>query len=1470
MNSAEKLFRSVLDAPNKNVKKHITHEIVGTYCAVPSLAPFMLTEVLSLVESSVWEDRVCGGLIVEEMAKKGAVAGRFVDEGGALPFNIETYLQEPRYLASFYEKEKITVGRDFIDLEDHKVVLSLSGMQIPGMTKREENVMKRKKQKEKGRAKVEKHRVESEKEFYCRLIANLSSHDWEKRHGGALCFLSLFRGLAANGRDNDKLCGTEERMSVDEVLVPLLKILTLDRFNDYEHDVAVSPVRETASMALGEAFLRLCEGKRERVVQVLIDFCGFEDWQLRYSGLIGIKNVQKNVASKENIKKIVQICVDLLEDIDEDVKGIAAGILRGFIERIPQAHTAAPRTGDGDIDRGRSLVAEYMDLDAIMEKCWEAMKEKEDLAVAKSKIISLMHAIDEIGGDLGEVDGDAFDAILSCVRHAIEDVRCAVLTLLKRLPIVFPHRTLSTLLFSILAEESACIRRSTSEVLPRIAEACMSTDPPKTKQIVTEFLKFLCSPPDRGYRVSEAIPGVAPGETDVCVTDGGALLLGEDRIVGGRVDCLLALMSIPLLDAFLGEYFESAPDEHFGFFRYFYFAKKRAPWKRADARGPRGAAAQSLAEILLLPPGREGAQGEDVDSLLQLFASETCTPLLSLFALFLRGGLLPGQSYSYEAPGALLAAPPEQIAGNGALNLFIEKMMRMVIERKDEEEEGAPFLKEPKRPAAKELMGDLRQAFQKDKKPWGGLVLFELLGDAVLYTVPFASLSASLEDASKFLGKTVGSYTALDKLDFVFPYAMDECISQIVSHFISRSMQYNERFASMVLERLHSVANSRAAPKDRAATKRVKLESCAERLAEFFSFLSATLEHSSPSFSALFVFPLISIMNLPKAGPSGAGVRELAARAFSKIVPTMHLRGSLEGVSKGMAARIREERRAIDRLANVQNLGEYRVGAELGVELREYQRKGVSWLSFLKASGLNGILCDDMGLGKTIQVLAFLANEKHLRDEGEKREFDVPFKVLVLCPSSLLGHWQAEIASYFGNLRSFSLRDVLKQGVEKEGVYVVSYDSFRTNFSALVSVHWFYVVYDEGQLIKNPNTIIHSRLKMLASGHKVLLSGTPIQNSISELWALFDLLMPGYLGSEKEFGKMYARPILKGREGKGTEWEMEEATRKLEELHSKVLPFMLRRMKEAVLSDLPPKVIRDIYIEMEELQKEIYASLADVEDAKVSYTETSKMGGFGRLSVLRKACSHLGLLDPACIADPALRAELVKEQARWGERQKHPPKEPGDAGDRESELFPLSPKLSSLFDLLKMIIPSSNKALVFCQFKNTIDLIARDLLDVHFRDQKWARLDGSTRSEDRAKAAASFNESADVSVMLLTTQVGGLGLNLTGADTVIFFEHDWNPMADLQAMDRAHRIGQKKSVSVFRLIMKETIEESIMSLQRFKMFVSRSVVNQQNMDIERMDIGSAIERFATKEQGRSAPEDEQREREREEEYQDFV
>ncbi|KZF22155.1 transcriptional accessory protein [Xylona heveae TC161] len=611
------------------------------------------------------------------------------------------------------------------------------------------------------------------------------------------------------------------------------------------------------------------------------------------------------------------------------------------------------------------------------------------------------------------------------------------------------------------------------------------------------------------------------------------------------------------------------------------------------------------------------------------------------------------------------------------------------------------------------------------------------------------------------------------------------------------------------------------------------------------------------------ILPYVIFLIVPVLGrmsDSDTDIRLLATTSFATLVKLVPLEAGIPdppGLPEQLLKGRERERKFIAQMLDPRKVEPFEIPVAIKAELRSYQQEGVNWLAFLNRYHLHGVLCDDMGLGKTLQTLCMVASDHHMRAEefNKTQASDVRrLPSLIVCPPTLSGHWQQEIKTYAPFLSFVPYvgppadRSRFRSQLAHADVVITSYDICRNDIDVLAPINWNYCVLDEGHLIKNPKAKVTLAVKRLISNHRLILSGTPIQNNVLELWSLFDFLMPGFLGTEKVFLDRFAKPIAASRFSKSSSKEQEAGALAIEALHKQVLPFLLRRLKEEVLDDLPPKIIQNYYCDLSDLQRKLFEDFTKKEgkslaEKAASGDKESKQHIFQALQYMRKLCNS-----------PAL---VMKEgHKQYDQVQKQLAMRNTNLRDTAH-----APKLTALRDLLvdcgiganpsaegdlttEASYVSPHRALIFCQMKEMLDIVQNDVLRKLLPSVQFLRLDGSVEANRRQSIVNQFNTDPSYDVLLLTTSVGGLGLNLTGADTVIFVEHDWNPQKDMQAMDRAHRIGQKKVVNVYRLITRGTLEEKIMSLQRFKIDVASTVVNQQNAGLGTMETGEILDLFS--------------------------
>ncbi len=470
------------------------------------------------------------------------------------------------------------------------------------------------------------------------------------------------------------------------------------------------------------------------------------------------------------------------------------------------------------------------------------------------------------------------------------------------------------------------------------------------------------------------------------------------------------------------------------------------------------------------------------------------------------------------------------------------------------------------------------------------------------------------------------------------------------------------------------------------------------------------------------------------------------------------------------------------------------VPSDIRAVLRGYQQEGVRWLERLRLMFLNGILADDMGLGKTLQAIVALT--QHMKKKTSR--------ALIVCPTSLLYNWKEEFAKFNPKFKVTvvdgipSNRKKLIDQMQNYDVMITSYTLLQKDIESYKATNFTYVILDEAQHIKNRGTRNAKSVKMVHAEHRLILSGTPIENSLDELWSLFDFLMPGFLGTYDRFVEKYIR--ISGK----------DQTKNIEYLRKKVAPFILRRMKVDVLDDLPPVSELVYHCQLSDVQQELYRSYA--ESARDELVKLVQRDGFDRVQI--HVLATLTRLKQIC-CHPAIFA-----------------KEKAESGD--------SAKYEMLLELLQTLIEGKHKTVIFSQYTRMLQIMSEDF---EAKGIPFAYLDGS--SKNRLEVVKQFNEDVNIPVFLVSLKAGGTGLNLVGADTVIHYDMWWNPAVESQATDRVHRMGQKNSVSSYKLITLNTIEEKIAEMQKKKKGLVKKVISCDDEAIAKLTWEDVLELLKT-------------------------
>jgi SNF2 family DNA or RNA helicase len=476
-----------------------------------------------------------------------------------------------------------------------------------------------------------------------------------------------------------------------------------------------------------------------------------------------------------------------------------------------------------------------------------------------------------------------------------------------------------------------------------------------------------------------------------------------------------------------------------------------------------------------------------------------------------------------------------------------------------------------------------------------------------------------------------------------------------------------------------------------------------------------------------------------------------------------------------------------DELRSFQGVDAAEQPAGFNGTLRHYQCEGLGWLHFLRRFSFGGCLADDMGVGKTAQVLALLETQRELRAAGEAVE-----PSLAVVPKSLIFNWMQEAARFTPQLRVLDYTGMARNENDfaNYDLVLTTYGTLRREIMRLKDFTFDYLVLDEAQAVKNANTEGSKAVRLLHGRHRLALSGTPVENHLGELWTLFEFLNPGMLGTASVFKRA-------GSAGRTPD----EATRRL--LSGGLRPFILRRTKQQVAPELPPKSEQTVYCEMEPPQQKLYNELRrHYREALLKRIETSGMAKskiqvLEALLRLRQAACHPGLLDAKRLGDPSAKLDLLLYKLRETLEERH-------------------------------------KALVFSQFTSLLSIV-RSRLDADGIVYEY--LDGATNN--RQEHVERFQNDPECRLFLISLKAGGLGLNLTAAEYVFLLDPWWNPAVEAQAVDRAHRIGQTQHVFAYRLITRDTVEEKVLELQKTKRDLAAAIISEDNSvirDLRREDL----------------------------------
>lgn len=1365
MNSLEKIFNSIKSSNTKEMKLFSTRELIKQLKEYDDYILYILKNVYSLISSEDYHNRLCGAKIIYSL-DKFAYSFNFKLDGSS---NITDYV----YL-QFKDIKKESNSDVHKQKKEIKKILSLEHTETEFLEQKDitdESIvdiqLKTAEYKEKA--------IENVFDFFEAINLILLSPDWFKRHGGFITYCAII--ASANGWNFDKDMDITNTVTIDhrenpvdkikislsgDIFNKIYEILKNDKFNDFKEDVTSSPVKEAASLLLKYTYPML---NNKLILHEITHLLTSDDWQEQFASLLALSQLKEHftqdlIDGTGLLENFLDLLISHIESNDEDVKFLCADLLVYIINRFNISEDKIYK---------------------IKEMCWEQIENDIDVAHSKASILIL---IKTVYSKIKMTPPSSFTSLYPCFTSPLGLVRESALELSK---IFDGEEFLYLLSEGVLLELNGQYHH-----LDILREKIKNVDDSVLKSLYLHFYKIISGSIHLPYKEDD----FACYE-DTFFTIDGIKSIGPITVLNNRAALFNVFVETNTVD------FEPSFSVLGESFRYISMKNKsveNVKRIKKDANSLESSILQSIEECfkkynslkkmpvnefknIIGDPYYHSLFPQCNDNCIELIRMKACELIFDCdnFNLY----------FTVENSVEFLRMFCKTIKDNDSDQLIInnvELLIKCTKELQDEDkikkitgknednikkgsslknDENIKKITGKNEDNIKKIAGKKKGISDDETKSYKEIILeqtisnlkifFEVMGSAVF------SCKYIFENPERliFFGHTIQNYLVEsnvndERIYSVFEEGLQKRNTIVLQKFIS-NIDYN----CIIVRRIINTDD--------------------------FELLSELIDYSDPSFNVLFVKLILKSLH----SNSNNGDRE---HLLSKIICTLHFTINPLIKDSFLIDLIEKEKEEIKMLIDPSYIKDYTVNIPMNIDLRDYQREGIRWLSFLNRFNLNGILADDMGLGKTVQTLTFILNEMSLRDKIEDR-------VLILCPSSLSSHWRDEIKNVFGlssilhsNTSGSSSKNTCTDTKNNENessasskIVICSYDTFRRDLF-LETQKWFFVVFDEGHLLKNRNTILYSKCQKLIAKNMTILTGTPIHNSVDDLFSLFNIILPGYLGDESSFSSYYSCKV--------SDKNVQVMEKRLEALHKKTVPFIMRRLKSDVLKDLPPKIIKDVSIEMNQLQKELYDKIEQGENYESSKGyNLLKNNSLVKLKDCLKASSHPFYFD-----------------------KKIP-----------------SSKTNALLELFEMC--ENSKVLVFFQFKSTIDFVIEET-----KITNYLRLDGSVPVSQRGDIVNKFNTEA-TQYLFLTTAIGGLGLNLTSADVVIFYEHDWNPFNDLQAMDRAHRLGQKNTVNVFRLICKNTVEEKVMNLQNFKLYVANSLITQQNNEIQKMETKDILEKW---------------------------
>lgn len=1199
--------------------------------------------------------------------------------------------------------------------------------------------------------------IKNIKEFFEVTHLNLTHENWNIRHGAFLTYCGLIDYLITEKKFNStSIFENNSIILPDDLINKSLEMLYLDKFSDFNLDITKAPVRDASSLLISQLIqFTSYDFVIFNLINLIIN--NIDNWQIQISGLICLKRIQSKLTEFDKLYSIYLMIQISYFANDDDVKILSSEFLKDNFYLLKNNNIIPKEiilkfNNDVLFFNFESYLWDQISLSDTISNC----------------VISYLILLDEIYKKTKLINENQLKLLSNFSRSQIIDIRLAVVKFLQNsFPSKYNNFIYSLLIQNLLIETDLNIIELTKSSLLKLKFNSFLFV--VTENILTTFKK-------KWFGIKTIISDNNMTSLDSQFFSGGIKSLGENLLTENRLryfDYLSIRSEKELIKEIKPNNFERIESTLY-YLLYKLIIKEINKDKKNDFIKREKINKEDFIETKKINNSnwKKMIEKGSLCSLNLEFNSSFLNFIRIQIVINILNNIYSNTSLIKEFEDDILFIYIKIETCKSFLKFIFKYLIKNNIND--------------------EILKILTQKCMEFQKNY--YIFFQIFSYEFLETKYFLEMKSNLINSSSekinnkilnltekniqnFFIQTLPFYENLkNQMDFLFYYCLE--IKNIKENFIfgkqilktfCKKLKYNyliiQRLIKLLKENLEDFLKENYEKQQNILNDFDETE-----LYYILSLIILLIQNHNYLFNPLLLHSIITSINILG--------NKISYLCLSELIPTLQ-----NSLTKDDLINIKElesegikifdilqlEKNKIEKLFDTKKINSKINPKIKGVNLREYQIKGIQWLEFLYDLGANGILADDMGLGKTLQIISFITIIKEKEND---------FSTLIICPSSIIGHWDSEIKKY-SNLKS---KIITRNTLLKESDSFSNYDILISTFDTIRFIYlnelngieiknkiFKYLVIDEAHVIKNPETKIYKTICQLKAKNKILLTGTPVQNSISDIINLFNFIMPNYIKND---------------------------CKNLKEIHEKTLPFILRRLKSNVLKDLPEKIVMDIKIDLLKEQRELYNSLSSIKDISYSnYENNKKSNSFQIINKQLKICSH-----------PKLLGKSIE-----------------------------SAKLNALLDLFSI---EMKKTLIFFQYKQTLKIISLSL-----PKNSFLILDGSISINKRYEIVENFNNNMSISFLLLTTSIGGLGLNLTSASTVIFYEHDWNPFNDLQAMDRAHRIGQKYTVNVYRLICKDTIEERIMSLQKFKKHVAETLVNQQNFNIESMDMENFLERF---------------------------